>query len=156
MTYLHLRTARLRLDAVTHDDLDQVHELHADPEVWRHLPSGRHRNREHTAEYITDISRDWATGQLGYWAIRTGGHLDDGPPAGTLIGVGGCALRLQAAWNLYYRLTPAEQGHGFAAEMVTAACAVPALVRERNRTSLAARRAGGPRLGHRLPLPPAK
>jgi hypothetical protein len=41
MRYLHLRTERLCLDAVTHHDLDQVHELRADPEVWRHLPSGR-------------------------------------------------------------------------------------------------------------------
>ena len=122
MRYLHLRTERLCLDAVTHHDLDQVHELHADPEVWRHLPSGRHSTRGRTAAYIADIERDWAVRGLGYWSIRPGGRHDDGPAVGTLIGVGGCAVRQDAVWNLYYRLTPAAQGHGFAAEMVSAAC----------------------------------
>jgi len=119
--YLHLRTGRLCLDAVTRGDLYQLHELHADPEVWRHLPSGRHGTREHTAAYIADIERDWATVGLGYWAIRPGGHLDDGVPAAAPIGIGGCAVRHDAMWNLYYRLTPAAQGRGFAAETVTAA-----------------------------------
>ena len=151
--YLHLRTGRLCLDAVTRGDLYQLHELHADPEVWRHLPSGRHGTREHTAAYIADIERDWATVGLGYWAIRPGGHLDDGVPAAAPIGIGGCAVRHDAMWNLYYRLTPAAQGRGFAAETVTAALAAAADLRpdlpvvasllEHNRSSkVAAERAG--------------
>ena len=51
MQYLHVRTERLRLDALTSGDLDEVHKLHADPEVWRHLPSGRHDSREDTAAF---------------------------------------------------------------------------------------------------------
>jgi RimJ/RimL family protein N-acetyltransferase len=153
MRYVQLRTGRLCLDAVTRGDLDQLHELHADPEVWRHLPSGRHGTREQTAAYIADIERDWATVGLGYWAIRPGGHRDDGAPAAALIGIGGCAVRHDAMWNLYYRLTPAAQGRGFAAETVTAALAAAADLRpdlpvvasllEHNRSSMvAAERAG--------------
>jgi RimJ/RimL family protein N-acetyltransferase len=38
-------------------------------------------------------------------------------------------VRHRAVWNLYYRLTPAAQGHGLASEMVTAAQAAAADLR---------------------------
>jgi RimJ/RimL family protein N-acetyltransferase len=90
--------------------------------MWWHLPTGRHGTRERTAAYIADIEQDWAAFGLGYWAVRPSGHLEGGPVAGTLIGIGGCAVRHNAEWNLHYRFAPAAQGRGFAAEMVTAAC----------------------------------
>jgi RimJ/RimL family protein N-acetyltransferase len=62
--YSHLRTGRLCLDAVTQDDLDRVHELHADPEVWQHLPSGRHDTLGYTAAYVAQIEDDWAADRL--------------------------------------------------------------------------------------------
>jgi RimJ/RimL family protein N-acetyltransferase len=127
--YEHLRTGRLRLNAVTRDDLGQVHELHADPQVWRHFPAGRHGTRERTAEYIAQIERDWAADGLGYWAARPAGHPHEVPAGGTLIGVGGCAVRHKAVWNLYYRLAPAAQGRGFAAEIAAAACDAAASLR---------------------------
>ena len=122
MEYSHLLTERLSLDAVTHDDLDQVHALQADPQVWRHLPAGRHDTRERTAAYIASIERGWAADGLGYWAIRPGRGQGGSLPGGILLGVGGCTVRHDAMWNLYYRFSPAAQGHGFAAEMVKAAC----------------------------------
>ncbi len=133
MRYSHLRTGRLRLDAVTPGDLDEVHELHADPEVWRHFPSGRHASRAGTAAFIARIEGDWAAEGLGYWAVRPGGRPGeppgDGPLSGALAGLGGCAVRHDAVWNLYYRFSPAAQGRGFAAEMAAAACAAAADLR---------------------------
>lgn len=129
MRYLHVRTERLRLDAVTSGDLDEVHKLHADPEVWRHLPAGRHDSREDTAAFIARIEGDWAAEGLGYWAVRPGGRPGAGQASGGLIGVCGCAVRHAAVWNLYYRFAPAAQGLGYAAEAVAAACAAAAALR---------------------------
>jgi RimJ/RimL family protein N-acetyltransferase len=122
--YEHTTTARLRLDAVTRGDLEQVHALHADPGVWRHFPSGRYTSPRQTAAFVLNMERDWARAGLGYWAVRRLG----GPPDGSLLGLAGCAVRYGAVWNLYYRFDPAAQGHGFAAETVAAARAAAATV----------------------------
>lgn len=163
MRYMHVRTERLRLDAVSPGDLDEVHELHADLEVWRHLPSGRHDSRAGTATFIAQIEGDWAAEGLGYWAVRQGGHLGAEPASGALIGVCGCAVRHDAVWNLYYRFSPAAQGLGFAAEAVAAACAAAADLRpglpviasllEHNRGSKATAGRAGLELAWRGPDP---
>jgi RimJ/RimL family protein N-acetyltransferase len=120
----HTVTARLRLDAVTYRDLEPVHALHADPEVWRHFPSGRHASPRHTAAFVVNMERDWSGVGLGYWGVRRLG----GPPDGPLLGVAGCAIRYGSVWNLYYRFAPAAQGQGLAAETVAAAQAAAAAV----------------------------
>jgi RimJ/RimL family protein N-acetyltransferase len=163
MRYVHVRTERLRLDAVSPGDLDEVHELHADPEVWRHLPSGRHDSRAGTAAFIAQIEGDWAAEGLGYWAVRHGGRPGAGPASGTLLGVCGCAVRHRAVWNLYYRFCPAAQGLGFAAEAVAAARAAAADLRpglpvvasllEHNRGSRATAGRAGLELAWRGPDP---
>ena len=65
----------------------------------------------------------WARDGLGYWTARLRGDLPDaGLTAGSVVGTGGCAVRLgDTWWNLYYRLTPRAWGRGLAAELVTAA-----------------------------------
>lgn len=52
MELRHVTTARLRLDAVVPDDLDEHFALMSDPAVWAHLPSGRHTSVDRTAEAI--------------------------------------------------------------------------------------------------------
>ena len=123
MDLRHLTTPRLRLDAVVEGDLDEHHALHADPGVWRHFPSGRHTTTERTMEGITHSRGHWSRDGLGYWTARLREDLPaTGLPAGTMVGTGGCALRVGTSWwNLYYRFTPAAWGHGLAAELVTAA-----------------------------------
>ena len=66
----HLLTARLRLDAVVPDDLDEHVALMTDPGVWNHLPSGRHTSPEQTMAGIQHSVRHWATDGLGYWTAR--------------------------------------------------------------------------------------
>ena len=123
MQFEHVRTARLSLDAVVGSDLDEHHALRSDPDVWRHLPSGRHTTPERTAEGIAHSRRHWAHDGLGYWTARLRfGLPGTGLPAGAMVGTGGCAIRVGTAWwNLYYRFTPAAWGHGLAAELVAAA-----------------------------------
>jgi RimJ/RimL family protein N-acetyltransferase len=117
------QTARLQLDAVVAEDLDEHFALMSDPGVWAHLPSGRHTDRAQTATGIEHSVGHWARDGLGYWTARLRDDLPGTPlPAGAVVGTGGCALRVGTSWwNLYYRLTPPAWGRGLAAELVTAA-----------------------------------
>jgi RimJ/RimL family protein N-acetyltransferase len=119
----HLTTARLRLDAVVPADLDEHVALMSDPDVWRHLPTGRHTEPGQTMAGIEHSVGHWQRDGLGYWTARLLADLAGTPlKAGDVVGTGGCALRVGTTWwNLYYRFTPAAWGHGLAAELVTAA-----------------------------------
>jgi RimJ/RimL family protein N-acetyltransferase len=121
--FRHITTERLWLDAVVPDDLDEHYALMSDPGSWRHLPSGRHTSPEQTMSGIQHSVGHWARDGLGYWTARLSDDLPDaGLTAGSVVGTGGCAVRLgDTWWNLYYRLTPRAWGRGLAAELVTAA-----------------------------------
>ena len=123
MTFDHLRTPRLQLDAVVPGDLDEHFALLSDPGVWGHLPTGVHTDRARTAEGIAHAVGHWAADGLGYWTARLQADLPDaGLRAGELVGIGGCARRRGTDWwNLYYRFTPPAWGRGLAAELVAAA-----------------------------------
>jgi len=124
MTFEHVQTTRLQLDAVVPGDLAEHHALLSDPGVWTHLPTGVHTDRARTAEGIGHAVGHWAADGLGYWTARLREHLAaDQLPAGltpgATVGVGGCVVRAGTDWwNLYYRLTPAAWGRGLAAELV--------------------------------------
>lgn len=102
----------LLLTPVSMDDLPEIHRLHADPAVWRHLPSGRHRTLLRTREMVEAHLDDWRHG-AGYWTARL-------RTSGDYVGIGGCRLRESTAWNIYYRVDPAYQGRGFATEIARA------------------------------------
>lgn len=123
MTFRHITTERLRLDAVVPDDLDEHFALLSDPGGWKHLPSGRHTSPQRTKETIEHSVRHWARDGLGYWTARLREDLPEaGLVEGAMVGTGGCAVRDgDTWWNLYYRLTPPAWGRGLAAELVTAA-----------------------------------
>jgi RimJ/RimL family protein N-acetyltransferase len=115
-------TPRLQLDAVVPGDLDAHVSLMSDPGSWAHLPSGRHIDPATTADGIHQSIGHWARDGLGYWTARLREDMPEaGFTAGTMVGTGGCAVRVGTSWwNLYYRLTPRAWGLGLAAEMVTA------------------------------------
>ena len=127
MPFEYLRTARLQLDAVTTDDLDEHHALLSDPAVWQHLPTGVHTGRAQTMATLERGVEQWQRAGLGYWTARL--HADQPPDQvppglapGAFVGTGGCTVREGTTWwNLYYRLTRAAWGRGLAAELVSAA-----------------------------------
>jgi RimJ/RimL family protein N-acetyltransferase len=102
----------LVLTPVSRDDLPEIHRLHADPAVWRHLPSGRHLTLVRTREMIEYYIDDWSHG-VGYWTARL-------RSSGDYVGIGGCRVREDTVWNIYYRLDPAYQGRGFATQIARA------------------------------------
>jgi RimJ/RimL family protein N-acetyltransferase len=120
-TFHQVSTSRLDLRALTLDDVDGVYDLHADPRVWRHFPSGRHATRADAVLLVERIVDDWATTGLGYWAVHLRTGLADGLRAGELVGVAGVRCVSGTRWNLYYRLAPAAHGLGLAGEAVSAA-----------------------------------
>jgi RimJ/RimL family protein N-acetyltransferase len=107
-------TERLVLTAPVPADLPELHALHADPRAYRHWPHGRHTSVAQTERMVAGYTDSWARYGLGAWVVRA---ADDG----RLVGMGGCSVRGEVAWNLYYRLDPAEWGHGYAQEVVAAA-----------------------------------
>ncbi|NAZ82158.1 GNAT family N-acetyltransferase [Kineococcus sp. R8] len=127
----HVTTPRLRLDAVTAADVDELHAVHADPRTWEHLPSGRHTRRSDTEQLVLRFVGDWSVHGLGYWAVRD--LADPAGAAAPVLGVGGCARRRAddgrvLAWNVYYRLAPRAWGSGWAGELTTAARAAAGAV----------------------------
>ena len=110
-------TSRLVLVPAGLDHLDEMAALHADERVWRHLPSGRHTDREQTREYLLERERQWQRDGLGYWVARLRQRVGD-LAAGQTAGIGGCAIPAGSTWwNLYYRLKPEVHGHRLAAEL---------------------------------------
>lgn len=110
----HVRTARLRLDAVRSEDTEPVFALNADPRLWQHLPSGRHTSVEQTRAQLERYAAAWDDDGLGYWTARD--HEDD-----RVVGIGGVTLRDGTVWNVYYRFAVEAQGRGLAHELAGAA-----------------------------------
>ena len=113
----HVRTERLWLDLPTEADVDDLHAIHADPDTWRHFPSGRHTTREKSEAMVGQSAHQFDEDGLGYWSAR---DVDGGP----VVGRGGCAHPDGLPWwNLYYRFATSVQGRGYAVEMSRVALA---------------------------------
>jgi RimJ/RimL family protein N-acetyltransferase len=119
--HLAVRTDRLDLTRPERRDVEGLFELHADPRVWEHLPSGRHTERRRTRDAFDACRDGWEANGLDYWTVRR--HDED-----TVIGMGGCS-QYTHGWNLYYRFAPESWGNGYAQELVAAARAAANKVR---------------------------
>jgi RimJ/RimL family protein N-acetyltransferase len=120
-----VRAERLDLRPVAGDDLAALHALHSDPAVWTHFPAGRHTSVQRTARFVAEAAQSWARDGLGYWSVRLAGDGEAGP----VVGVGGCAVRDDDRWNLYYRFAPRVWGSGLATELAVAAIEAAGRVR---------------------------
>lgn len=97
-------------------DLDELYALMSDPRVWHHFPEGVHTSTDQTSVQLVREERRWELDGLGYWSARLRSD-------GSFAGAGGCRLYATAAWNLYYRIRPELQRHGYATELARAAIA---------------------------------
>ena len=90
-----IETQRLLLRAFTHDDLDAVAAMTADPEVMRYLGDGRTIDRADAWRQMAMFMGHWALRGYGVWALeerasgafvgRAGLFYPDGWPAPELI-----------------------------------------------------------------------
>lgn len=120
-----LMTERLILTPVDPADtvvIEQLFAIQSDPATWTHLPQGVETDISQTRSMVEDYARSWKDFGLAWWAVGLRAPLAD-LPTGTIVGLGGAAVRRPAvpAWNLGYRLTPAVWGHGLATEIGRAA-----------------------------------
>ena len=107
----HRESERLVLDHAHEGDVDAWHQIHADPRVWTHFPSGRHTTRQTTEQFVQRTVEEWQEHGLGYWSIRD-------KSGGKIVGCGGCRpVPDRSRWNLYYRFAPESHGRGYASEL---------------------------------------
>jgi len=143
------RSPRLVLRRPTADDVPELFAMYSDPRVWEGDPLLRHLSRARTEAAVERWGEGWRRHGLGLWVARAA----SGPGQGDLVGVGGCNLPREEAWNLAFTLRPESWGQGLAQEVaaVGTACAralrpdlpVTAAVAARNERSLrAVERAG--------------
>lgn len=111
----HVRTDRLWLDEPAEGDADALLAIHADPDSWRHFPSGRVTDPDAGRTMVGASRRRFERDGLAYWSIRDAA-------GGPVIGRGGCAVPDgEPWWNLYYRFARSAVGRGYATEMGAAA-----------------------------------
>lgn len=117
-----IRTPRLALRPFTRDDLDAVHTYVSDPDVVRFL----------YWEVTTDraAARKMLDAKIGNWSLTDAGQslvlavdlLDDGPLVGEVVLK--WLSREHRQGEIGFVVTPAHQGHGYAAEAATAMLAL--------------------------------
>lgn len=111
---------RLSLRSPTADEVPELFEaLYSDPLTWRLDPTLRHASTADTAARVQREVTRWDTDGLATWVAR----LLGGEGAGELVGVGGCELPTDRAWNLSFRVRPRYWGQGYAQEVAAAGIA---------------------------------
>ncbi|MGW4467681.1 GNAT family N-acetyltransferase [Micromonospora sp. NPDC004704] len=119
-------TDRLVLSVPQSSDLAELHQLYADPQVWRADPISRQSSQEQTATMVDRWLAGWQRDGLSMWVARS----TEPAAEGQLVGIGGCFVRFGVAWNLGFRLHPTFWGQGYAQEIIRAAVAAARDVRE--------------------------
>ncbi|GAA4673297.1 GNAT family N-acetyltransferase [Gordonia humi] len=112
---------RLRLHPVSHEDVERLYRLDADPEVMRFVSGGRSTARSTIADWVVPRSQaQFASHGTGLWTVslRRGGAF-----------VGWVQLRLPRhsfahELELSYRIAREHWGRGYAAEASSALIAV--------------------------------
>ncbi|MBS1827406.1 MAG: GNAT family N-acetyltransferase [Acidobacteria bacterium] len=107
---MELETERLRLRAVTMDDVDALHALWTDADVRRFLWDGAVIDRETAYEVVQGTLEDWGDHGVGLFSILLQGEEEI---------IGFCGVRRfppDEEWELLYGLLPAYWGNGLAVE----------------------------------------
>lgn len=109
---VEIETDRVRLRMFKMSDLEALSHIFGDPDVIRHLGSGKPATREETEVALQSIIRHWERHDFGRWAA-----IDK--QTGTLIGYGGLRS-FHGDPELVYLLAKPYWGRGLATEMARA------------------------------------
>ena len=107
-----LETDRLQFRMFTMDDLDELAPIFADPDVIRHLGSGKPAPRAETETALRSIIKHWERHGFGRWAVCDKQTRE-------LIGYGGLRS-FYGEPELVYLLAKAHWGRGLATEIARA------------------------------------
>jgi RimJ/RimL family protein N-acetyltransferase len=102
-------TMRMALNMPHHDDVDELFAMYLDARVAERDHLLRHASIEQTRLMVTRGITSWQRHGSGAWVLRANG-VD--ATLGELIGVGGCAVMGDRAWNLSFSLRPEHWGKG--------------------------------------------
>jgi len=113
-------TERLALHVPDHQHVEDLFDMYSDPRVWGSDPMTRHVHVDQTALMVERWRGFWERYGTGMW-VATSSQPGD---MGQLVGIGGCSVRHDVAWNLGFRLRPHYWGLGLAQEIIRAAVTV--------------------------------
>lgn len=111
---LDVLTDRLRLCRPAETDLDELSRLYTDPRIAEEDPLLLHLSADQTRAVIAYRRTQWTQDGLSSWVIR---RRDSPTDNHDLIGMGGCTLLSDAAWNVAFTLHPDHWGKGYAQEV---------------------------------------
>ncbi|WP_046757880.1 GNAT family N-acetyltransferase [Kordia jejudonensis] len=113
---IHIETERLRIRALSENDLDGMFALDSDPRVHTYLGNTPITHKEEALYYIKDVNTQYAERGIGRWAVEL-------KETGDFIGWCGLRLYTDYAFNNHtnfhdigYRLRPEFWGKGYATE----------------------------------------
>jgi RimJ/RimL family protein N-acetyltransferase len=109
-------TRRLALFTPAPGDLDELFAMYSDPRLAEADPLIHHASRDRTEALLARWVAGWRQHGHGIWVLR---QLPGTPGTG-LVGVGGCNLPTDVAWNLAFTLRPEAWGRGYAQQVAAA------------------------------------
>lgn len=99
------------------DDVADLFAMYSDPRVTEADHLLRHSSSGQTRDAVVRAIRAWQRDGAGLWVLR----VNEADSVSTeLIGVGGCGLLGDRAWNLSFSLRPEFWGKGYALEAAAA------------------------------------
>jgi [ribosomal protein S5]-alanine N-acetyltransferase len=93
-----------------------MYQMYSDPRLAEADPLIAHTSVAHTVTVLERWIAAWRQHGHGLWVMRT----LRGASAGEFVGIGGCNLLGDTAWNLSFSLRPETWGHGYAQEVAAA------------------------------------
>ena len=118
--FAEVHTERLLLRRLRIEDGPAMFAVHGDPATNRYNPSGPDPDLTTSEKTLREWLQNWESEGYGYWAVIRLQAQD-------ILGFGGIrhiVWRDRDVLNLYYRLTPAAWGQGYASEMAQTAVAL--------------------------------
>ena len=110
----HTSSGRLVLRRPVPSDADELFRMYSDTRLIECDPMLAHPSITHTQTVLQYRIAEWQQRGHGLWVI-----LED-DAAGELVGMGGCQLQPDTAWNLSFSLRPQSWGCGYAQEVASA------------------------------------
>lgn len=116
-TVERIESKRLVLRRPLEDDLNDVFEVHGDPQTNIFNPSGPHPNIDKSKQLLDEWLAHWQYNEFGYWTVIA-------KETSQIIGFGGFKIEeveSEPILHLYYRFRLSAWGSGYASEMSQAA-----------------------------------